>query len=150
MRTILLSLLLFASSVKLIAQIKNPVTWNFSAKKITDKTFEVHIIATIEAGWHIYTLGHKGDIGVPTSITFNNNPLILLSGKLSTKAKALSMKDPSTNEIVKFYTNNADFTQVLKLKANVKTNTTGTIEYMVCNDKQCLPPTKKQFSISLQ
>lgn len=132
------------------AQMKNPVKWSYSAKKIDAKTYELHITASIDGGWHIYSLDHKGDIGVATSIKINNNPLGALSGKISSKAKAISMKDPSSGEMVKFYINNVDFVQVVKLKAPVKTNYTGSVEFMTCDDHECLPPTTKTFSIALQ
>ncbi len=132
------------------AQMKNPVKWSYSAKKIADKTYELHITADIDGGWHIYSLDHKGDIGVATSIKINNNPLGMLDGKVGTRAKAVSMKDPSTGEMVKFYTNTVDFVQVVKLKAAVKTNYTGSLEFMTCDDHECLPPTTKTFSIALQ
>lgn len=42
------------------------------------------------------------------------------------------------------------YTQLVKVKAGVKTNIAGNISYMVCDDEQCLPPSKKQFDIKLQ
>ena len=100
--------------------------------------------------WHIYTIDHKGDIGVPTAVTFKNNPLGTLNGKVKVNGKAVTLKDPSTGEMVKFYENTVDFVQVVKLKAAVKTSISGTVEFMACDDKQCLPPTEKEFTIALQ
>jgi len=133
-----------------MAQIKNPVKWTYTAKKIADKTYEVHITAEIEPSWHVYTLDHSADVGVATSVKFKTNPLAIADGKLLAKGKAVKMKDPSTGDMVKFYENTVDIIQVFKLKANVKTNITGEVEYMTCDDKQCLPPTTKQFSVTLQ
>jgi thiol:disulfide interchange protein DsbD len=36
------------------------------------------------------------------------------------------------------------------VKGTVKTNMAGKVEYMLCNDKECLPPKKVDFSIALQ
>ncbi len=150
MKKLFFALLCTAFTIAATAQIKNPVKWTYTAKKIADKTFEVHITATIDAGWHVYTIDHKSDIGVATTVKFKTNPLATASGKLSTKTKAVKMKDPSSGEMVKFYENTVDIVQVFKLKANVKTNITGELEFMTCDDKQCLPPTTKTFSVSLQ
>ena len=51
---------------------------------------------------------------------------------------------------VKYFNDRVEFIQTVKLKGNVKTNIGGTVEYMVCDDSQCLPPTKKTFDIKLQ
>lgn len=131
------------------AQIKNPVKWNYAAKKISATAYELHFTAQIDPGWHIYTQEHKGDIGIATSFKIKANPLGTLNGKVKTNAKAIAMKDPSTGQMVKFYTGIVDFVQVVKLKAAVKTNYTGELEFMACDDKQCLPPTTKTFSIDL-
>ena len=32
----------------------NPIIWSFSAQKTSDKTYEVHLKATIQNSWHLY------------------------------------------------------------------------------------------------
>jgi DsbC/DsbD-like thiol-disulfide interchange protein len=144
----IISILILSLSAQ--AQIKNPVRWEYSAKKISPTVYELHIKASIDPGWHLYTIDHSADIGVATSLTFNNNPLGSLTGKIKAIGKPISMKDPSTGDLVKFYEKSVDIVQVVTLKAAVKTNYTGSVEFMVCDDKQCLPPTTKTFSIALQ
>ena len=36
--------------------------------------------------------------------------------------------------------NTVDFVQTVKLKGNIKTSVAGSVEFMVCNDSRCLPP----------
>lgn len=147
----ILGLLLFASlSFSAIAQVRNPVKWTFESKKIDAKTYDLVITATIDPGWHIYTLDHSADIGVATSFKFNKNPLGELKGGVKTAAKPKKSKDPSTGEMVAFYEGKIVFTQTVNLKSAVKTTYTGAVEYMACDDKMCLPPTEKIFTISLQ
>ena len=50
---------------------------------------------------------------------------------------------------VKSFSNKVDFVQVIKLKAAVKTSVSGTIEFMVCTDEQCLPPTTVPFTVAI-
>jgi DsbC/DsbD-like thiol-disulfide interchange protein len=150
MKKIILSVSLLVMAMASQAQIKNPVKWTFSSKKITDKTYELHITASIEPGWHIYTIDHNADIGIATSVTLNQNPLGTATGKIKANGKAITMNDPSTGDKVKFYEKSVDLVQLITLKAPVKTNYTGTVEFMSCDDKQCLPPASKQFSIALQ
>jgi thiol:disulfide interchange protein DsbD len=39
--------------------------------------------------------------------------------------------------------------QLIKLKGSVKTNIAGKVEFMVCDDKQCLPPTTVDFKVAV-
>lgn len=150
MKKILLAFVLGFIGFTSFAQVKNPVKWTFTSKKINEKVYELHLTALIDPGWHMYTTDHKADIGVATSVTLNKNPLGEPSGKLISNGKPVSMKDPSTGELVKFYEGKVDLVQLITLKAPVKTNFTGSVEFMSCDDKQCTPPTTKQFSIALQ
>jgi thiol:disulfide interchange protein DsbD len=148
-RILFISLLLSLATLS-FAQIKNPVRWTFTSKKIDATTYELHMTASIDAGWHIYSIDHNSDIGIATNIIFKSNPLGATSGKIKVVGKAVTMRDPSTAEMVKFYDKTIDFVQVVKLKAAVKTSFSGTVEFMACDDKQCLPPTEKPFTIALQ
>lgn len=132
------------------AQVKDPVKWSFASKKIDAKTYEIQITATMDPKWHIYTIDHKGDIGVATSFKFNKNPLGELKGTVKASQKAIKSKDPSTGEMVSFYEGRVTFTQTVVLKSPVKTTYTGLVEFMACDDKMCLPPTERTFSLVLQ
>ena len=47
---------------------QSPVSWTFSSKKIADKTFELHLTADIQSGWHLYSQEQPEDaIAIPTS-----------------------------------------------------------------------------------
>ena len=64
----------------LFAQIQNPVSWTATSKKIADKTYEIHLTATIHEGWHVYSQTTPEGGPVPTSISFTKNPLLDLNG----------------------------------------------------------------------
>jgi thiol:disulfide interchange protein DsbD len=146
----LATIVLSAFALLTQAQIKDPVKWSFESKKIDNKTFEIRITATMDPKWHIYTIDHEGDIGVATSFKFNKNPLGELKGAVKPSQKAIKSKDPSTGEMVSFFQGKVTFTQTVVLKSPVKTTYTGLVEYMACDDKMCLPPTERTFSIVLQ
>jgi hypothetical protein len=48
------------------------------------------------------------------------------------------------------YAGKVEFVQQVKFKAKTKTNLSGTIEYQVCTDEKCLPPTTVRFNVSIQ
>jgi uncharacterized membrane protein YqiK len=50
---------------------------------------------------------------------------------------------------VSYFDNSVVFQQKVKLNTN-ETTVKGTLEYMVCNDKQCLPPTEVAFNIAVK
>jgi DsbC/DsbD-like thiol-disulfide interchange protein len=131
------------------AQINNPVLWTYSAKKIADKTYELHITATIGNNWHLYAQD-AGEGPVPTQITFTANPLIKLDGKVKEVGKMEKSFDKNFNSTLKFYANKVDFVQKIKVKSSIATVIKGSVNYMVCNDKQCLPPKDVLFSIKVE
>lgn len=147
-RIITISFLLLFSNL-LLAQIQNPVEWAVSSKKIGDKTYEVHITATIDHGWHIYSQTTPDGGPIPTSITFTKNPLVIVEGKAKEVGKLEQHHEPLFGVDVKQFSNSVDFVQLVKLKAPVKTSMNVAVEFEVCNDKQCLPPSTRKFSVAL-
>ena len=130
------------------AQIENPVNWSYTAKKISDKSYELHITATIAEKWHIYAQ-NAGNGPEPTSFTFSKNPLVKLDGSVKEVGKLETSYDPNFKSTLRFYSNKVDFVQKINLKSSASTVVKGIITYMVCNDKKCLPPKDVPFSIKV-
>ena len=143
--------LLLTAAVAANAQMLNPVQWTYSAKKIADKTYEVHITASIQNTWHLYSQTQPADaINQPTEILFKKNPLIVLDGNIKELGKMQLFKDEKLKISANQYANKVDFVQKIKLKSNTKTNLVGSVEYQTCDDKKCLPPKKIDFTIALK
>jgi aspartate-semialdehyde dehydrogenase len=133
------------------AQILKPVLWSFTSKKIADKTYEIHLSATIQSGWHLYSQTQPADaINNPTEIHFNNNPLITLDGKTKETGKMEVYTDKRLGISANQYANSVEFVQKVKLKANAKTNISGSVEFQTCDDKKCLPPQTLSFNLQLK
>lgn len=130
------------------AQVENPVKWSYSAKKISDKLYELHVTATIADKWHIYAQD-AGTGPEPTSIKVSPNPLVKIDGKVKEVGKLESSYDPNFKSTLRYYSNQVDFVQRIKLKSVASTIVKGTLSYMVCNDKKCLPPKDVPFSIKV-
>lgn len=148
MRLFLLSSILTILALTSQAQIENPVTWNFSVQKLADKKFEVHMTATIQSGWHVYSQ-KPGKGPEPTTFSFNKNPLIKLQGKVKEVGKVESKFDPNFNSTLRYYNNRVDFVQIVDLKSAVNTVLKGSLTFMVCNERKCLPPKEIPFSINI-
>lgn len=139
-------MLCFAGFVN--AQINNPVLWKYSAKKIADKTYELHITAIINDTWHLYAQD-AGEGPEPTTFKFTPNPLISFDGKVKEVGKMEKTFDKNFNSVLKFYTNKVDFVQKVKVRSTVATVVKGTVNFMVCNDRKCLPPRDVPFTINV-
>ena len=141
-------LLSMTFSLMVFAQVENPVNWTFSSKKIANHQYELHFTATVETGWHIYSQ-NAGEGPEPTSFSFAKNPLIKMEGKVKEVGKLESMYDPNFKSTLKFYNNSVDFVQKLTVKSSASTVVKGTVTYMVCNDRRCLPPKDLNFSVKI-
>ncbi len=132
------------------AQIQDPVDWSYSVKKLSADTYTFTATANIEGDWHIYsqTTGKGGP--VPTKINFKKNPLITVVGATKEVGKVKQVYDELFKTNVRYIGETATYTQTIKVRAGVKTNISGSVEYMVCDDRQCLPPSKKTFDLKLQ
>ena len=144
--TLVISLLL---AVSLQAQVQKPVHWAFSSKKLTATTYEIHLTATIDARWHTYSQTTPDGGPVATTITFTANPLVGLDGKPAEVGKLEQHFEKLFGVEVKQYSSRIDFVQKVTLKKHVKTTVSGVINFMVCNDQECLPPSTQSFSVSL-
>ncbi|HEX2629438.1 MAG TPA: protein-disulfide reductase DsbD domain-containing protein [Chitinophagaceae bacterium] len=136
----------------LVARAQNPVSWTFTAKKIADQTYEIHMTANIQSGWHLYSQVQPDNaVANPTEFTINNNPLFTLDGKIKEDGKMEKYLDTRLDIGANQYSNKVNFVQVVKLKtAKAKTNVAGKVEFQTCNDEKCLPPKTITFSVALQ
>ena len=148
MKKLLLTPIAFVFIVSLQAQ--NPVSWTFTAKKIADKTYEIKISAAPQSPWHIYSQHTPDDGPMPTKIKFNTNPVLKLEGSVKESGELKEKYEEVFDIKVKYFKGNVDFTQLVKLKSEVKTNISGTVEFMACDDEQCLTPTSVSFNVLLQ
>ena len=133
-----------------VCRAQQPVTWNYSAIKISDQVYELHLKASIEPGWHIYAQQQDEDfIGNPARIKFNKHRLVELSGKTIEDGVLKKSKDKILDIESAYYTGEVDFIQKITLKSNAKTKVKGTIEFQLCTDEKCLPPTTVNFNVAI-
>jgi hypothetical protein len=147
-KIVLFALMAIAGGV-VMAQSSKEVKWSYTAKKIADKIYEVHLTASIDGDYHLYAQDAGGEGPIATTFTFTKNPLFILDGKIKENGKLIKKFESAWNHDVKYYEKMVDFVQVVKLKSNVKTNLAGKVEFMVCNDHQCLPPADVEIKVNI-
>lgn len=149
MKTILLIGLSLLTGSLAMAQSSKQVNWSYSAKKIGDRTYEVHMTATIGGDFHLYAQNAGGEGPIATSFTFTKSPLFTLNGNVKENGKLVKKYEDAWKHDVRYYERTVDFVQVVRLKSNVKTDLAGKVEFMVCNDHECLPPADVDIKVPI-
>ena len=103
----------------------------------------------VNSPWHTYSQFTPDGGPLPTHFSFTKNPLYMLDGKVKENGKLFKKHEDVFGVDVKYFNGKVDFVQLVKVKGNAKTNFSGAVEFMVCNDQQCLPPATEKFSIPL-
>ncbi|MAB58126.1 MAG: thiol:disulfide interchange protein, partial [Aequorivita sp.] len=140
MKKIFLFLLLATVSLASVqAQILDPVTWSTSVKKISETEYDLIAKATIEDKWHLYSQEVPPDGPLPTLFTFEENAAYKGIGKVQ-ESQGITEHDPVFDMVITFFANTATFTKRIKLTGDKGTTVKGEVEFMVCDDTRCLPP----------
>ncbi|MCR4030757.1 MULTISPECIES: protein-disulfide reductase DsbD family protein [Flavobacterium] len=145
--TTIIILLLFSFSM--FGQMYNPVKWSTSVEKISDKEYVLKAQAVIQSGWHLY--GQYIEEGGPsrTAFTFkNSNKKFELIGK-TTEEKGHEVVDKIFDMKIKYFEDKALFTQKIKFTSDEISNVAGEVEFMVCDDSNCLPPTSEELTFKI-
>jgi thiol:disulfide interchange protein len=149
MRKTVLLILIFLTGSRLFSQVQEPVSWTFRYEKTSDNTYEVVMNAAIDQGWHMYSMDIPAGGPIATSFAFNNVPDYYISGTPVAVTKPEVKFDQSFEMNIGMYAGTAEFRQKVEIKkypAVVK----GTVTFMSCNDKECLPPRDVEFSVSIK
>ncbi len=144
---VVLSFLIFSTSS--FSQILNPVKWVTSVEKVSESEYDLLIQATIEEGWHLYSQNVPEDGPIPTNFTFVKTDNYKLIGNTS-EEEGHTVFDAVFNMNIKYFENKAVFKQRVKIISKSNFKITGEVEFMVCDDSSCLPPTFVDLDFSIQ
>jgi len=147
LRTLLAILVTVSTFSTGFSQIFDPVSWSFSAERVSETEANLFFDAKIKDGWHLYSQFIDGDGPVPTSFAFQELGSAKLIGTVS-EEEGHSSIDPNFEMELKYFENKARFTQKVKVSA-AATVVKGELEFMVCNDERCLPPDFLPFEFKI-
>lgn len=154
LRTFLpLFMLLIAFSNHAQEKIKIPqvVKWEFTAAPSKDNKDEVILsfTATIEKDWHMYSQSVPADGPVATAFTFKpDDKRYTLTGKTEEPAAEKKQDEAFGVELASF-SGTVTFTQKIRRNSKEAFKVSGEVEYMTCNNMQCLPPRSVAFDIDV-
>ena len=145
-----LSILIFTFTITLNAQIFDPVKWKTSIEKISESEFYLVTTATIDKGWHLYSQTILEDGPIPTTFSFKENTKNYQLVGNSEEGEGHESFDKVFNMNIKYFENKAIFKQPIKLLKDTEITIKGSVEFMVCNDTSCLPPTEVELSFVIK
>ncbi|MFT3740786.1 MAG: cytochrome c biogenesis protein CcdA [Breznakibacter sp.] len=143
---VLVAILLLVG-VKLSAQMAQPVKWTFSLKAVDAQTIDVVAQASIDDGWHAYSVNLPDGGPIPTTFTVLPDDAYELVGTVKESPKAEVHDDATFGMKVGYILDKGKVIQRIKLKQAGEVAVKGELEFMACNDESCLPPDVLEFSL---
>lgn len=127
----------------------NPVKWEAVYKSKNNNEGEIIITAKIEKGWHIYSQNISPDAGpIPTSFIVSPGNNFELASKIL-ETNPIEIHDKAFDAKLMIFEEKGIFTQKIKLKNIKGFNSIIKVEFMVCNDMQCLPPKTVDIAVNI-
>ena len=139
-----LSLIFLVSMLQ--AQVGQVVDWSFESKKVSENEYDLIIDAKIKDHWHLYSQYLESDDGpIATEVKIESEGIVEVIGKTEESGTLLKEHDPNFDMVLSYYAHDAKFTQRIKV-LNPNEIVKGYVYYMVCDEKQCLPPEYVDFT----
>lgn len=138
------------------AQLSTHVEWTASIEKISATQGELRLTAHVEDGWHIYgtTMPVLDDqAGVPDPTTLVINPAQgLVVEDADAPAQCSIAPSEHFDDLMQLNLPWLAGTFTLSRRFSLAEGTSGAsvsgyVSYMACNDSQCTPPTRYEFSL---
>ncbi len=121
-----------------MAQVLQPVTWQFDTKKISDDEVELVFTATIDNHWHLYAQWlPEGNFSLPTYFEFDSIVGVELIDTVMELSEVHEAYEELADAVSRWFEHTAVFTQKVKITGNVA-YVGGFIDYMSCDDEQCI------------
>lgn len=128
----------------LCAQIVEPVKWKISCDE-NKNNLVVTYAATIDDGWHIYDQNLPEGGPVSTQFVIEKSENLTAVGSVQSQQKPIEKFEDMFQMNLRWFEKNVSFQQTFKIKDNNDYLLEGYVEYMACDNSNCLPPTKEPF-----
>ena len=149
MKSFLVVAILLLTVGNLSAQINDPTTWTYSVKHLKGNNYQVVYHVSLTKGWHIFSQKPGDESLIPPSFKLSKGSGVTPVGKLQERGTLKVEKIEGFDNTINYYEGEVDFIQKVAVKGKVL-SIKGEHEYQVCNDKMCLPPRTKEFSIKIK
>ena len=148
MKKVLSFMLLLIIAWAAEAQILTPVKWEIKLEDSDSSVKTLLFSAKLDNGWHLYDMNLPE--GGPISTSFNYETLkgAKTVGSPVPSKKATTVYDEQFEMNLSWYAHEVSFTQKLEITNPKAFKVEGYVEFMACNDENCLPPDKESFSFN--
>lgn len=131
------AVLLLISTTLSKAEVSDPISWSFKSSKIEGNKYEIVFSASIDEGWHLYSLSQPEDGPQPISFTFGQTPHFKLVGTVKEVSKSTTEYDNIFKLNVSFFAKSAIYSQVIELVNVDSTEVNVNIDYQGCYSGTC-------------
>ena len=145
---LLLMIALIVAAFQVSAQMVEPIKWTFDSKQNGNEV-ELTFKATIEKGWHLYDVKLPEGGPIATSFHYADSTLFEFNGNITSSPEAEEHFDETFQINLRYFSNQVELKQKLKLTTNNPVELKGYVEFMGCNDETCLPPNEVEFSFAV-
>ena len=130
-----------------IAQPASPVKWSATAVESDGNTYEVHLTADIDQGWHIYDFGPYAFFNdtATTEITIDGAEKV---GSITPSKEPHRAYDDVYEAEIGTWEGKVVFVQKVKAATEPKTLAIN-VYYGACNDQSCLPPASEDLTVKI-
>lgn len=148
MKKVLSFMLLLMIAWAAEAQILTPVKWEIKLEDSDSSVKTLLFSAKLDNGWHLYDMNLPE--GGPISTSFNYETLkgAKTIGSPIPSKKSTTVYDEQFEMNLSWYAHEVSFTQKLEITNPKAFKVEGYVEFMACNDENCLPPDKESFSFN--
>lgn len=129
------------------AQLEKPITWSYVANKVSKNEAVLYIKAKLDGNWHVYSQDIKSE-AMKLKFSYAPSKDFILVGK-TMEPKPIKKYDKIVKMELAYFERAVVFTQKIKLN-KATTIVKAKVEFMVCNDKSCLPADEVTFSIPVK
>ena len=142
----------WAASAAVHAQRLDPIQWSLTAeaaKAPAGSSVPLHLRATFQEGWHLYSLTTPKGGPIPTTAELAENPAV--SGSRLFQPPPEKQFDKNFNLDTETFEKAVDLPLVAEISKTAKGSVelTAQVRYQACNDRQCLPPRKKAAAFTI-
>lgn len=124
-----------------------PVSWTAAAQPNEDGSYELVFTAAIEDGWKLYGMDIPEGGPIPTSVHFADSSLLEPVGDWKALGRKKTAMDPLFGMEIETFQRRAIFRATVRAEAG--TLLEGYVEYMSCDDAQCIFPDPFEFTLRL-
>ena len=115
------------------------------------ETFEVKVHANIFEDWHLYSTTVSPDAAQPTAFNIKENNIFKINSKIK-QPTPISKYDEILSVNTEYFEKSATFSFNVTVSENAKiglNDLTVIAEYMLCNDRFCLPPVDDEIKLKV-